>query len=178
MNKLYPILLLCCLSCADDKPKQEVGFDEEKDSRREKMNMTSDMNKMFTEQDLAFIRQYLDNPSRNWDMDTTGSGLFYYIFEKHDGVKPVTGDVALLEYEISLLDGTLCYTSEENGAASFVVDKEDLESGLHEAVKMLGVGDQGIFIMHHSRAHGLMGDSDAIRPLENVVYKLKLIELK
>ena len=177
MNRivLIAVAIVVLGSCSEDKPEQKAGYHTPESDRSFQMRQTSDINRAFTEEDVKDIEQYLNHPDRNWDIQETGTGIYYYIFEKNDSTPVKSGDVAVLNYQVSLLNGEVCYSSEEDGEATFAVDKEDIESGLHEVVKMMGVGDKGVFIIHHSRAHGLLGDEAKIPPLENVVYRLEVL---
>src|SRR5690554_7176596 len=48
--------------------------------------------------------------------------------------RSVAGKVVSLNYEIRLLDGTLCYSSDEDGMKVFLVGQGGVESGLEEGV--------------------------------------------
>ena len=48
---------------------------------------------------------------RNWQMESTGSGLRYMIYTKGSGEQALAGKYALIRYVITLLDGTECYRS-------------------------------------------------------------------
>ena len=166
------ILALFFQSCEEEKTVQREGVTKQRDDRAVLMEHTSDINKEFTEQDIKDIEQYLS--VRDWKVQQTGTGLYYYVFESYDSLRPGTGDKVLVGYQVSLLNGTVVYSSDKDGDAEVVIDRDDVESGLHEALKMLGVGDKGVFIMPYHRAHGLLGDSDEIDPLTVVVYRLEL----
>ncbi len=169
------LIVLFAVSCGEEPAQQRAGFKKPKSERQLLMEATSDGNKMFNEEDQENIKIYLSN--KDWDMKPTGSGMYYYITKSFDSTKAKTGDYVTLDYVVSGLDGTIYYNSEEDGSTSFTVDKQDMESGVHEAVKMLGVGDEGIFIIVNSRAHGVLGDSNKILPYQVLVYKLKLLGL-
>ncbi len=180
MTKFVFVLMVLCIVVAgcDDKEEkvQEAGITKNKSEDQILKELTSDINKKFNEEDLNNIERYLRN--KNWDIDSTQTGIFYYIFETNDSIKPQEGDRVVVEYDISTLDGKNLYSSEENGATIFSVNKEDMESGVHEAVQMLGVGDKGVFIMVNTRAHGVLGDEDKVMPYQVLVYKLKLVGIE
>ena len=52
-------------------------------------------------------------------MTTTGTGLRYMITHKGKGEAAVVEKYAKVNYKISLLDGTLCYSSDSTGAKGF-----------------------------------------------------------
>ncbi len=174
---ILSVISLFLTACGDKEEKvQEAGIKKPKSEDEVLMELTSEINKEFNEEDLNNIELYLRN--KDWDIDSTQSGIFYYIFEKNDSIKPKESDRVVVEYDISTLDGKQLYSSEENGPTTFAIGKEDMESGVHEAVQMLGVGDKGVFIMVNTRAHGVLGDDDKIMPYQVLVYKLKLLSVE
>ena len=84
---------------------------------------------------------------------------------------------ATLKYSISLLDGTVCYSSDSLGLKSFEIDHDQIESGIHEGVKLLKEGEHAIFILPSHLAHGLTGDHNKIPPGSPVVYNIELTHL-
>jgi len=135
-----------------------------------------EFNQTIIQEDSVMIYNYLNQ--RDWDIQETGTGIYYYIFNTNDSLKPKAGDHVTIEYLISSLEGDTLYSSDLDGVSSFNVDKEDLESGVHEAVKLLGIGDEGVFIMVNNRAHGVLGDESQIQPYQVLLYKLKLIAIE
>jgi len=89
-----------------------------------------------------------------------------------------TEQLVLLNYVVELLDGTLCYFSKPGEPRSFVVDHDDVESGLHEGVKNMCAGDSAVFILPSHLAHGLTGDQRKIPSNSPIVYRIKVISAK
>lgn len=122
------------------------------------------------------INQYIAH--HNWNMKKTGTGLRYIITEKGKGSQPKSGDFVYVNYKISLLDGTVCYSSEKDGVKDFKVEGDNVESGLHEAVMLMHVGDKAKFILPSYMANGLQGDNDKIPPMSAILVDLELLEVK
>lgn len=133
-------------------------------------------NKMYVKREDDEINQYIAH--RGWNMTKTGTGLRYMITHKGSGEKATTERQAKVNYIISLLDGTVCYTSEQNGPKVFVIEKDNVESGLHEGIQLLHVGDKATFILPSHLAHGLLGDEKKIPPHASVIYDIELLELR
>jgi FKBP-type peptidyl-prolyl cis-trans isomerase FkpA len=114
----------------------------------------------------------------NLDMKRTGTGLRYQILTRGDEPLADAEDLATVNFNVFLLDGTLCYSSDSTGSETFTVDRDDVESGLHEGIKMLGKGGKAKFILPSHLAHGLMGDDAKIPSRSPVVYDIELIALK
>lgn len=132
-------------------------------------------NKYLTKLDAERIENFAKR--RNWKMTETKSGIWYEIYEKGSGPKAEEGQIAVLNYKISLLDGTLCYTSDSLGAKDFAIGHGGVESGLEEGILLLHQGDKARIIMPPFKAHGLLGDMDKIPARSIIVYELELLKL-
>lgn len=134
-------------------------------------------NKMYVKRESDEIDQYVAH--RNWKMTTTGTGLRYMITKRGEGkINPTEDQRVMVDYKISLLDGTVCYTSEKDGPKEFMVGKDNIESGLHEGIQYMHEGDQATFILPSHLAHGLMGDGNKIPAKASVLYEIRLISIR
>lgn len=172
MRSVLFLIVVFLMGCSEDRPEQTV--------RKQEQSMqveTSEMHKAWIKEDMDMIGRYAER--RGWEMTQTGTGTLYYKYnENPDGEIGVPGKYATVEYTVSLLDGTLCYTSEEDGPATVKIEKEDVESGIHESLQLMHVGEEMAVILPPHRAHGLLGDQDKVPAQSVVVYQLKMISLK
>lgn len=165
------VSILILTSCGEQEVQTPVQ--DPQWSQEESINMNS----TFAAEEDEEIENFLSHRP-DWHMTKTGTGLRYFIYnksERSDSAK--VGDLVTVDFEISLLDGTICYTSEEKGPESFIVEKTDIESGLHEGVKYMTTGDRAKFILPSHMAHGLIGDTDKIPPLTPAIYDIHLIQI-
>lgn len=132
------------------------------------------VNKFLAEKDQERIRSFIKR--RGWQMQHTGSGLWYMIDRPGDGMDIKQGMQVKMNYEIRLLDGTLCYSSDSSGAKVFRVGEEDEPQGLHEAMKHLQEGDHARIIMPPHLAHGLIGDGERIPARAILVYDVHVLK--
>lgn len=112
-----------------------------------------------------------------WNMEKTESGLWYEIVKPGKGQKAIAGNIAQLRYQVNLLDGTLCYTSDSLGVKVFKIGQGGVESGLEEGILMLNEGAKARFIMPPHLAYGLLGDENKIPTRSTIVYNVELIKL-
>jgi FKBP-type peptidyl-prolyl cis-trans isomerase len=108
----------------------------------------------------------------------TTSGIRYYVYKpssKGDSIK--NDDIIKINYTISLLDGTECYSSKTEGAKEFKVGMQDVENGLHKAVLFLKSGDKALIMIPSHLAHGLLGDSKKIPPQSPIIYDLEILSV-
>jgi FKBP-type peptidyl-prolyl cis-trans isomerase len=115
---------------------------------------------------------------RKLEVTKTGTGLRYVIYKEGTGEKAVNGKIAVVKYEVSLIDGTVCYSTKEKGAEEFIIGKDNVESGLHEGITYMKVGDKAKIIIPSYLAHGLAGDFKKIPVRSTIIYDIELIALK
>ena len=177
MKYLTHILVICIIattSCGNDHKKASQQTNLQSKEFQDKLVAA---NKMYVKRESDEIDQYVVR--HNWTMITTGTGLRYMITKRGEGKELAQPDQrAKMNFKISLLDGTLCYSSDSTGAKEFTIGRDNIESGLHEGVQYLHTGDRAVFILPSHLAHGLIGDESKIPPQASVVYEVELISLK
>ncbi len=168
---LFFIIIL--QSCGDSQKTTSKNTNIQSKSFQDKL---VEANKMYVKRESDEIDQYVAH--RGWAMTTTGTGLRYMITKKGDGIAAVIGKYALVNFKITLLDGTLCYSSDSTGAKRFLIGEDNVESGLHEGIQLLHVGDKAVFILPSHLAHGLIGDESKIPPKSSVIYDIELVSIR
>ncbi len=129
--------------------------------------------KYHAQQEDKQINAYL--AERSETMGVSPTGLRYRIYREDEPCDSILSDQrVVLNYEVRLLDGTLCYTSEKTGPRAFMVDHDDVESGLHEGVKYMCYGDSAVMLLPSYLAHGLTGDGQKIPSNSPVLYYLRV----
>lgn len=166
------IIVFTFLSCGERK--EQLPVQDPEWTQEESINMNS----TFAAEEDEEIENFLSHRP-DWKMTKTGTGLRYFIYNKSENNDTARiGDMVTVDFEISLLDGTICYTSSDKGPESFIVEKTDIESGLHEGMKYMCPGDKAMFILPSHMAHGLIGDTDKIPPLTPAIYDITLIKVE
>jgi FKBP-type peptidyl-prolyl cis-trans isomerase FkpA len=108
-------------------------------------------------------------------MTETQSGLWYMIKSEGKGNNFKSDDRILMEYECTLLDGTLCYSSKDTGPKEVILGRTRIESGLDQGLRFLKPGGEAIFIIPPFLAWGLPGDGNKIPARSVVVFTVKII---
>jgi len=144
------------------------------DTKRDVSDNLKQINKFLAEKDQERIRSFIRR--RGWDMKRTGSGLWYTVYRDGEGEQIREGMYVKMNYEIRLLDGTLCYTSDSTGAKIFRVGHQEETQGLYIGLKLLREGDQARLIMPPHLGHGLVGDGERIPARAILVYDLTILE--
>ncbi len=135
--------------------------------------MLLNMNRDLISAESKLIQKHLEDDKI--EMQQTKSGLWYQILNDSIGDIARKGQMIHLIYKIEMLNGTLCYSSDQNGIWSFEVGKGNVESGMQEAVNMLSVGDSAQLIMPPHLAHGIAGDGDRIPGRTILKYNIKVM---
>lgn len=161
-------ILFLILSCVEEK-KQAPQFTE-----REFRDTMIKVNKKFVETENDRINKYIQR--RGLKVTETGTGLRYVITQKGSGLQAKNGMIASVKYKVSLLNGTVCYDRTDK-ADEFLIGMDDVESGLHEGITYMHVGDKAILILPTHLAHGLIGDMNKIPPQSTIIYEIELIAL-
>jgi|SRR6056297_263855 len=133
------------------------------------------VNRFLVQKDIEKINSFINR--RNWDMEKTGEGLWYMRYEKGKGQPVKDGKYVKFTYDIRLLDGTLCYTSDSLGPKIIKVGSQEEIRGLYEGLKMLREGDKARFIIPPHLAYGLLGDDKKIPKRSIIYYRLSLLEV-
>jgi len=166
---VYLVLLTSC----QQPPKQQQ---EKKVSKQEVKEHLERANQYLVKAEDQNIRDYITR--RSYQMTETGSGLFYEIYVKTEGIKAQKDKRAVLKYTIRLLSGELIYSSDKEGLKEFLIGKGGVESGLEEAILLMRIGERARFIIPSHLAFGLSGDFDRIPEKATIVYDLELLKLK
>lgn len=172
MRYTWLVIVFFSFACTEEQ-KKEVELDWSKDQ-------STELNREIAIQESIDIQLFLEL-HKDWKMEKTGSGLQYFIYEEgteEPDYHPNEGDVAEIEYEISLLDGTICYQTESDEFERFVVDNSEIESGVQEGIKKMSVGDRAKLIIPSHLGHGLMGDLEKIPPLNTLVVDIHLLGIR
>ena len=151
------------------------------DSNRRRMPNISketlmNVNKKLVDRDMTEIGRYAD--SLGLDMKKTESGLWYKIVKEGVGPKVKKGEIVTLDYKVTLLDGTTCYSSDKDGVKVFEAGHGGVESGLEEGILMLNKGAKAIFILPPYLAHGLLGDENKIPARSTIVYDVEVLSIE
>ncbi len=160
-------------SCREKRQHPTQGM-----SNQDMKEMLMESSRYAAQREDAEIDEYIS--TQDLDLDKSGTGLRFRVYSKHsepcDSIE--SEQRVWLKYQVSLLDGKVCYSSTDGEPRSFTVDHDDVESGLHEAVKYMCVGDSGLFILPSHLAHGLTGDQQEIPSNSPIIYNIEVVKIQ
>lgn len=165
---VFSILMSC--QCSNSQSPTDAPL-----SRNDIEQRRIEAQKEFLKKERASISAYMKD--RGLDLNRTGTGLYYELSKDSIGEKIETGDDVTFEYDMFLMNGRLLYSSSTDGNRKLLVDREDAEIGIHEILKLMSVGDEGLFILPSHLAFGVAGDQVKIPPKTALVYELKILNV-
>ncbi|MBE0661238.1 MAG: FKBP-type peptidyl-prolyl cis-trans isomerase [Bacteroidales bacterium] len=176
MNKTKLIILFAfvffavsALSCKQgNAPKEAVDSEKLKESLIKANIIISQVEE---EQINDFIERY------GWEMQTTGSGLRYMIYEPGIGGKAEKGRVATINYTLRSISGDIIYTSDIGVPLEFEIGNGNVENGLEEAILLMQVGDKAKIILPSHLGFGLAGDDHKIQPKATLIYDIEFLAI-
>ncbi|MBE9468285.1 MAG: FKBP-type peptidyl-prolyl cis-trans isomerase [Bacteroidetes bacterium] len=173
INKiLFCSLLMIFIFFVSCSRKQQYRSDAEVAQFKEPLIK---INKYLIKKDAEQIADYAKR--RKWEMKVSKTGLWHMIYEKGNGRNAKEGKIATIEYNINLLDGTLCYSSDSLGVKKFKIGQGGVEAGLEEGILLMREGDKARFILLPHLAFGLVGDDNKIPRRSTIVYDVKLVNV-
>jgi FKBP-type peptidyl-prolyl cis-trans isomerase FkpA len=162
----YIFLVLVLFSCRSDNSRAPAAGKPDKADIEE-------VNRYLISKDRERIQSYIER--KGLQMEESETGLWYQIIEEGSGEKLRDNDKIVMEYRCSLLDGTICYDSDQTGPLKITLGRTGIEPGLNEGLRMLRPGSKAIFILPPFLAHGLPGDGKKIPPRSVVVYNVYIL---
>jgi FKBP-type peptidyl-prolyl cis-trans isomerase len=165
----FAAILMSCDSCSQEKKSTQQMTQEQIDS------MLIAQNRNFHAQEKERIQKFVSD--KQWPTTISGTGIHYWIYEQGAGETVKSEQIAMVEYEVSLLDGTVIYKSKPNEKVPVKIGHDNVESGLHEAMLLLKKGDRAKIVLPSYRAFGITGEGK-IPMNAAVVYDIHLVGIQ
>lgn len=155
---LFLVMLCFFLGCKSPEARPPVttnsgSFIKESAQRNKKLN------KIEREKIQKVIATF---PEKDFVASKNGF-WFHYNNQVNDEVATAKfGDKLEYTYDVSNLNGQIIYSTEDLGNQVYVMDKEELFSGLREGLKMMKPNENITFIFPSQQAYGYYGDENKI----------------
>jgi FKBP-type peptidyl-prolyl cis-trans isomerase len=167
MKILVPILLSLFVACGEDGrvPVRQTTMPSAEDMLKENRNAVQ-----LEDHDIDLYAQRIGLP-----LKSTGRGVRYLLVRDVEGPTAKADQWAKVNYKVELINGDSAYATKPGQPESFLVEMDQVESGLHEAIQLMSPGDSALVVIPSYRAHGLIGDQDRIPMRSTVVYRIGLV---
>lgn len=167
ISSVFIIIFLFSCSGDDNKPShKEIA---------EYQRKLVSIHRNLVKNDADSIRRFIKDSSMR--LIETKTGLWYNILDTTDGIAVNGGDHVTINYTLSLLNGTVCYSSDSLGSKTFTVGRGGVEAGLEEGILRMKEGERAVFILPPHLAYGVVGDGNRIPRLAILKYNVELLRV-
>ncbi|MDO5106193.1 gliding motility-associated peptidyl-prolyl isomerase GldI [Capnocytophaga sp.] len=136
-------------------------------------------NKQLLNSEEALIDSIIKKDTLHTFVDSQHGFKFYYLQQNPEADYTAQfGDKVTYNYGVSDLYGNEIYTHFQNARYDYLVEKEELFSGLRSALKILKEGESGVFFFPSELAYGYRGDKDKIESNQPIVAKIEVFKIE
>ena len=129
------------------------------------------------EEDVNKIDKYLEE--NNIDAKKSNTGLRYVIHDEGLGSTPQAGNIVIVHYVGTFLDGTKFDSSyDRNEPYEFTLGARSVISGWEECVAEMPLGSKITFYLPSELAYGERGLGEMVDPNTVVVFDFELLDIK
>ncbi|HLV69482.1 MAG TPA: gliding motility-associated peptidyl-prolyl isomerase GldI [Xanthomarina sp.] len=149
------LLLVACKSPEARRPvsSKSGSFIDESVERNIKLN----------EREQAYIKKIMsENPEQEYIASENGFWYYYNVKQADSLMSPDFGDIVTFNYNIKTLTDNIIYSKEDLKTQTYVMDKQELFSGLREGLKLMKSGETVTFMFPSQKAYGYYGDENRI----------------
>jgi FKBP-type peptidyl-prolyl cis-trans isomerase len=129
------------------------------------------------EANLKEANKFLAENGKKPGVVTTPSGLQYIVLKQGDGPIPPDSARVKVNYEGTLLDGTVFDSSIKRGQPAFF-NTHQVIAGWTEALKLMKVGSKYKLFVSPNLAYGRRGMAHAIRPNMLLIFEIELLGIE
>lgn len=169
-NKLILLVItVFVLSCTKTIPRKPV-IRNSSTFLNESVKRNKIINKLEEKAFLELIKKdsthiYLSSASGFW---------YYYVNKNLESTKfPTRGDEVIYSYTISNINNQVLYTEDDLGERSYLVDKQELITGLQDGLKLMKEDEVITFLFPSHKAYGYSGYKK-IKSNQPLIYTVKL----
>jgi FKBP-type peptidyl-prolyl cis-trans isomerase len=120
--------------------------------------------------------EFLAENGKKQGIVVTSSGLQYEVISEGSGGRPSADDLIQVNYEGSLIDGTVFDSSYSRGEpAEFVLG--NMIPGWIEGLQLMSEGGTYRFFIPSDLAYGARGSGDVIPPYSVLIFKVELLSI-
>jgi len=161
MNKIITLIVLMLLLAACKSPEARRPVSSNSGSF---IDASVARNIKLKEKEQAYIKKIMDaNPDENYLSSENGFWYYYNTKQPDSLITPDFGDIVNFNYNIKTLNGQVIYSKEEMKTQNYVMDKQELFSGLREGLKLMRPGETVTFMFPSQKAYGYYGDENRIK---------------
>ncbi|WP_282031850.1 gliding motility-associated peptidyl-prolyl isomerase GldI [Winogradskyella eximia] len=144
-------IALLCFSCKSPEARMPESVQS-----GSFLKASAERNKKLNEHEHKQIQDIIkSNPNRDYIASESGFWYYYNTKIERDTIQPKFGNIINFTFDVSNLEGDEIYA---NTNKTYVMDKEELFTGLREGLKLLKPTETATFIFPSQKAFGYYGD--------------------
>lgn len=172
VRKTFLFIAVIVLALACNRPSEQQKPSGQQVMRENLLGA----NAILVDKEDQEIRDFMSR--YGWEMQQTGTGLRYMIYEQGLGPNARKDNIAVFHYTLRLITGDIVYSSRDDAPAEFIIGQRGVESGLDEAMLLLKKGDKAHLILPSHLAHGVPGDGAKIPRRATLIYDIEVLDIK
>lgn len=168
MKLLKFIIIALLFSCSENKPRYAVNHN------KKSIENTSILKNIIAEQNQKIDNYLSKNPDKNYINSKRGFWYFYNKKNESNDKSPEFGDSIIFDYSMADLNNKIIYDYKAIGEQSYIMEKQQIITGIREALKILKKGEIATFILPSYKAYGMYGDLNKIPPNTAIICTIKV----
>jgi gliding motility-associated peptidyl-prolyl isomerase len=175
ISNLISVLMLLVSVVACKQPEARKPISQSSGSF---MKESIDRNKKLVASEEQNILNIIKKDSLSTYINSNKGYWYAYVTKSAETVSPVRGDITKFEYDVTDINGNIIYTREETKPQTYVVEKQEMMSGIQNGIKLMHKGDVVKFIFPSNIAYGYHGDDKKIGPNQPIICTVTLNDIK
>lgn len=174
-NKLIVLLVFVSVLSACTKPSPRKPIVRNTSSF---LNESIKRNKIINKSEESALLDLMKNDTSHQYISSKNGFWYYYIRKNSKAILvPKKGDIINYSYSIKDIYGDMLYTQKELGVRSYIVDKQELITGLQDGLKLMKEGEEVVFLFPSYKAYGYSG-YQKIGTNQPLIYTVNLKKIK
>lgn len=128
------------------------------------------------ENEIIKIKGWLDAMSKNNNIDTTATGLYYIVNKVGTGRTVQAGDTVTVQYSGMFLDGSV-FDSSSDFTYVHKATGQRLIEGWEEGIEIMSKGGSALFLIPSAKGYGNYGYA-VIPPYTPLLFAIEIIDLR
>ncbi|HAB27935.1 MAG: gliding motility-associated peptidyl-prolyl isomerase GldI [Xanthomarina sp.] len=160
MSRIIALLICALLFVACKSPEARRPVSSKSGSF---IDASVERNIKLNEREQAYIKKIMsENPEQEYIASENGFWYYYNVKQADSLMSPDFGDIVTFNYNIKTLTDDIIYSKEDLKPQTYVMDKQELFSGLREGLKLMKSGETVTFMFPSQKAYGYYGDENKI----------------
>jgi len=168
MKLLKFVIIVLFFSCSENEPRYAVNHN------KKSIGNPSILKNIISEQNQKIDKYLSKNPDKNYINSKRGFWYFYNEKNNSNDKSAEFGDSIIFDYSIADLNNNIIYDYEAIGEQNYIMEKQQIITGIREALKILKKGEIATFILPSYIAYGMYGDLNKIPPNTAIICTIKV----